>query len=236
LVAAEGGGGTAPPGGAFNFYYVDAATAAATLVGPIGFGVTCMDFHPTTGVLYATTAPTGGVLPRQLITIDPNTGAGTAVADLAEADMTNHRMPGCAFVGSTLYGGDASSLNFISVDVSTGIVTVIGPNAVAAPSGAFVSDAADANQYYFPNQGQPIYSTDIATGVMTPGATITGVPTGESYPGATYHNGATFALSRPAFGGGAPSLVTIDMVTGVGSSIGLPSTGHSLDALASPTR
>ncbi len=229
LVAAEGGGMTAPPGGAFNFYYIDDVTAAATLVGPIGFGVTCMDFHPTTGVLYATTAPTGGGLPRQLITIDPTTGAGTLVGSLVEADMTAHRMPGCAFVGGTLYGGDGMGLNFISVDVSTGIVTVIGPNGVASPSGAFVSDPADANQYYFP--AGIIYSTDITTGVMTAGATITGTGGGTQRGGA-FHNGATFAISSGAGG----QLVTIDMTTGVGSVIGTPTTSHRLDALASPTR
>ena len=147
--------------------------------------------------------------------------------------MTAHRMPDCAFVGGTLYGGDAMGLNFISVDVSTAIVTVIGPNAAAAPAGAFVSDAADANQYYFPHSGAPIFSADITTGVMTAGPAITGL-VNQSYGGATYHNGATFA-----FVASPPQLVTINMNTGVGAEIsasGTPATPHRLEALASPTR
>ena len=100
-----------------------------------------------------------------------------------------------------------------------------------ATAGAFVSDAADANQYYLPNESAPISSTDVATGVMTAGATITGLAAFERYVGATYHNGTVFAISQ-----GLQELVTIDMITGVGSVIGTPTSGHRLDALASPTR
>ncbi len=68
-----------------DLYTIDPTTGDATLVGSIGFNVTgAMDFHPVTGVLYATARRTSDATPV-LITIDTSTGAGTEVGPLVNS-------------------------------------------------------------------------------------------------------------------------------------------------------
>lgn len=50
-------------------------------IGDIGFGIAGMDFHPTTGELYASIARRNSGNKQGLITIDINTGAGTFLID-----------------------------------------------------------------------------------------------------------------------------------------------------------
>lgn len=60
-----------------NLYLIDPTTGAVTsTIGPIGFGVTGLAFDPIPGTLFGVTTTSGD---RQLITIDPATGAGTVV-------------------------------------------------------------------------------------------------------------------------------------------------------------
>ena len=65
--------------GASSLHRVNPQNGLATLVGAIGFDVVGeMAFHPLTGVLYAVgQRPSDGA--AVLITIDPATGAGTAI-------------------------------------------------------------------------------------------------------------------------------------------------------------
>jgi len=63
-----------------SLYELDPATAAATLVGATGFRyVTGLAYDPEHGQLYGAADPNNT---RTLITIDPSTGAGTAVGSL----------------------------------------------------------------------------------------------------------------------------------------------------------
>jgi len=65
-----------------NLYILNAATGAvSSTVGPIGFAVTGLAFHPTTGVLYGVTAVENSPPQPQpsLISINPSTGAGTLI-------------------------------------------------------------------------------------------------------------------------------------------------------------
>src|SRR5688500_19354782 len=68
-------GGASPNGLLLS---IDPATGGATVIAPILLGgvvpisITGMDFDPATGILYGTTA--GAAAPRNLVTIDPQTG------------------------------------------------------------------------------------------------------------------------------------------------------------------
>ena len=69
-----------PEGAASTLYTIDPATGAKTAVGAIGFDACSgMDFHPTTGILYATCIRSVPDPTHVLITIDPVTGTGTEV-------------------------------------------------------------------------------------------------------------------------------------------------------------
>lgn len=231
LLAAEGGGNPALP--AYNLYAIDAATGTARLLGPIGFGVTCMDFDPATGVLYGTTAPGSAGGARELITIDPATGAGTLVGPTNDGSGVNHRTPDCAFVGNVLYGTDGSGGNFISIDHTSGLVTVIGA-APVLPGGGFASDATSANTLYVTRSGTSIWTVDVGTPpFFTAGPNLVGT-FGGRMNSATFHNGTLYAVEGDG-PGGTRQLVTIDPATGVATPVG-PLLPSAIDALASPTR
>ncbi len=105
IYAAEGGDQS---GGVWNFYSIDPATGTATLIGPIGFGVTGMAFAPD-GTLYGTTSE-GGLSLGSLITIDTATGAGTLVGQMDDAAGVNNKLRDITFVGSIPYGTDPCTL------------------------------------------------------------------------------------------------------------------------------
>jgi hypothetical protein len=66
-----------------DFYALDAATGAESLIGPIGLDhMSAMDFHPTSGVLYGVAERSAADTTKVLITINPDTGAGTEVGPL----------------------------------------------------------------------------------------------------------------------------------------------------------
>src|SRR5438093_2991195 len=86
-----------------QLYTIDLATGQGTPVGSIGYGVSALAQHPTTGVLYGVTAP-GGAGVRNLIRIDPTTGTGSIIGSVGLgnfgiADMT-FRSDGTLFAWS----------------------------------------------------------------------------------------------------------------------------------------
>lgn len=105
-----------------NFYSIDPATGAATLIGPIGFrSVSAMDFHPRTGVLYATGRRLSGS-PNVLITINPLTGAGTEIGPLGSGNAQDMSFRNS---DAELFAYEQGSL--ITLNLMTGAATVIGP-------------------------------------------------------------------------------------------------------------
>ncbi len=92
------------------------------------FGVAGLAFDPNTNTLYGTTI---GLTP-QLITIDPVTGAGTAVGPLGRD------FAGLAFdpTTNTLYGTDPFSMLF-TIDPATGAATAVGSTGAAMQGLAF---------------------------------------------------------------------------------------------------
>lgn len=125
---------------ASTFYRVDAITGAPTLVGAIGFSsVDGIDFN-SSGTLFGIgqrLAP-GDPLDRTpvLLTIDPNTGAGTEVAaiklasnglnlDVPIQDISFRNSDGALFAYAT---GDTYTINTV-----TGVATLVGASGIAAP-------------------------------------------------------------------------------------------------------
>ncbi len=65
-----------------ELYILDKSDGSiGTTVGPIGFAVTGLAIHPTTGVLYGSTSNNDANFPGHLITINKETGQGTIVGD-----------------------------------------------------------------------------------------------------------------------------------------------------------
>ena len=237
ILLADGGGEPAPA--VHNLYAFDARSGRMDLAGPIGFAVTAMDFHPTTGVLYGTTATRTGCCPasgRELITIDPATGAGTLVGPTNDADGVNHLIPGVTFVGDVLYGTDGPGNNLVTIDVTSGLVTVVAGGRPLGPGGAFAADAAGANVYYMTENTSTLWSVDVSTGVFTAGPPLEG--SGGSLivmSGATFHNGWLYAIESSS-GIGIRQLVVVNTNEGFFSPVGPVIEGSAINAMASATR
>lgn len=236
ILVADGGGNPAPP--AWDLWAFDPLTDVWHVVGPIGFGVTCMDFEPGTGTLYGATAP-GNAGARQLITIDPVTGAGTAVGTLLEGGATNHVVQGMTFVGATLYGNSGGAGSIVTINTATAAVTVAFINGVTAPGGGLASDVANSNPFYMVGDTAPLVQANIGTMTMVPVVMLNGF----SFPGvlksATFHQGTLYAMDAENSVQGMPSaqqIVTVDTVMGQLAPAGSAPPSMFASAIASRTR
>lgn len=121
---------------------IDPATAAVTVVAPVGDDLSGMAFDPTNGTLYASSSGEANVRDA-LFTIDKATGATTLVG----VTGLGGAIPGLCFdAAGNLYGakGGGSKLNdLLAIDKSTGAATVIGSTGLYSVSGlAFAMPAA----------------------------------------------------------------------------------------------
>jgi hypothetical protein len=149
-------GATAGGVGSFPsvFYSIDPSTGAATAIGSIGFrSVSAMDFHPVTGVLYATgrRVSDGRLV---LITINPATGAGTEVGPLGSGfnvqDMSfrNSDATLFAYIEGSLY----------TVNTATGAATRVG----------FVNFFPEGNAIAFSPTDTLYYANEAILGQINP--------------------------------------------------------------------
>ena len=155
-----------------NFYSIDTTTGAATLIGSatnnLGEGYTGLSWDPTSGNLYAASATCGSA--SHLWTIDPNTGASTAVAEIQGV--------ACAIAIAIDSAGDMYAIDIVNdtlyavnkADGSASAIGSIGFNANYAQDMAF--DLSTNTLYYagfdasaFTDQ---IYTVDLTTGLATP--------------------------------------------------------------------
>jgi DNA-binding beta-propeller fold protein YncE len=142
LLGTIGACNNAKPGGACTqtstLVQIDPSTGALVqVIGPVGFTVNGLAWDSTTDTLYATTA-TGDTAFHGLITIDPNTGAGTPV----NPSLVNFGLsPDPRFIGSPIHSLTIDSNGhlaawydefpppvgvtdtFVTIDKATGIAT-----------------------------------------------------------------------------------------------------------------
>ncbi|HJR36440.1 MAG TPA: hypothetical protein VJ817_15900, partial [Gemmatimonadales bacterium] len=128
-----------------SLYSIDRGigAGAATLIGPIGFNrVGAMDFHPTTGVLYATGQRPADNTPV-LITINVITGAGTEVGPTGTTGVVadlSFRSDGTLF----LYDANPPQHRLYTVNLATGAAILKGPTGLNNTGGNGIGfDAAD---------------------------------------------------------------------------------------------
>jgi IPTL-CTERM motif len=217
LYGATGAGATS------NLYTISTITGAATVVGPIGQGVTGMAFN---GTMYGvTTGPSA--CSRCLISINTTTGAGTVIGPLG---LTISELEFGA--NGTLYGWSESSDELASINTTTGAATTIpgsglntfGDGMALLGGVMYVMPEGDNSTYY---------TVNTTTGTTTLAGTLTNSPNGT---GAAVSAAATNPATNVVFAGinnfnVAPSfLVTVNMATGVITNVGTTVTG--IDALA----
>jgi hypothetical protein len=229
LYGADGAGGNP----ATNLYILDPTTGGiVTTVGPIGFAVTGLATHPTTGILYATTANASPTSPGALIAINTTTGAGVLIGDL---HPTNQTAADITFgADGTLYGWlEANDDDLVTIDLTTGAATIVG-NAGLSTAGGGLAGSSNPLLLFGEGDGGCMDTIDTGTGAATTCvATLDGTADWQ-IPAADHNAGGTlYAVRMDDAGGSNPrpaELITIDTTTGAVTVIG--DTVDRLDAIA----
>ena len=218
-------------------YTMDTTTGLVdSTIGPIGFRVTGLAFHPTTGVLYGTTSNNSTASPRSLITIDPTTGVGTLIGSTSGDVMTD-----IAFNSAgTLYGWsgwrDRGTSDLNTIDLTTAAATILGDFGEDTSGNGLAFDGSGTlyADLRFPTPGF-VHTIDPATGL----AAGTTAKTGGFSPSQFFNSmtfdptsGLMFGISRqfPLW-----TLMTFDTTTGSVTQIGPEQSLIRFDALAFQT-
>jgi hypothetical protein len=197
-----------------------------------------MDFAPD-GTLYGTTAPGAGTALRELISIDPVTGMGTYIGTTDDGAATNLTLQGSAFVAGVLYAFDATGGRYGFVNLTTGLVTIVGLVPGLAPGGGYAVNAANALGFYMTSDVGNLQSVNIATGTLTNGPALSGYSQfGGRLKSATFHAGTLYAVSAitPGAAGTNRQVVSINTATGVITAEGPALTSMLAGGMASRTR
>lgn len=176
LYAALGG-----PNTTSDLYLLNPTDASETSIGPIGFAMTGLAFHPTSGVLYGVTNNNSASNPRSLITVNTTTGAGTLVGSLGLATPIND----CAFDSAgNLYGFRQSTRTLYQINTATGTATQVASGPITGPSvfGDPVTgmgadfDGSDVMVVVAREVSHPYYTVDEHTGAATEQVPLTDSP------------------------------------------------------------
>lgn len=202
--------------------------AVLDTIGPIGYAITGLAIHPSTGVLYGVTGNSDADAPGSLITIDKATGAGTLVGGLgggqAAADITFG-------ADGTLFGWlEPSSDDLATIDLTTGAATIVGESGLSTFGSAL---AGNGNPLTFAGEGDSgcLHQIDMTTGAASCPVSLDG-STDVAISAASYDSaGRLFAVRLVNQGaGGTSELITIDPSTGAITVVGASVNG--LDAIA----
>jgi outer membrane autotransporter protein len=220
------GGGTLS-----DLYILNPANGAATSLGPTGFSISGLRFDPTSGVLYGSSARTGAG-GRNLITINPFSGAGTIVGPFAAGNET---MSDLAFTkNGTLYGWSEPSRDDLhTINKVTGAATSVGNAGLSTFGSGLTANSADV--LYFTGNGPngALRIVDKNTGQTTIVATMSGapLPNGATNALAFDSHDVLYAINGGDFGPNSPAhLVLINTTTGAVTDLG--ATLNGMDALA----
>ena len=206
-----------------TLYTIATTTPSATII-----GTESRDISPEIelggGVIYAT-ADDGTYTNTYLYSIDPATGLTTStLTTTLPAD--GNVLTALEFVGNTLYaglttgGGGATFL--ATVNLTTGIVTTVGPTGANSPFGGLAYDTRTSIMYAVTAGGSAgrLFTVNLATGAatvvgpITVGGTAIGTTALEFGP-----SGTLYALPNPkdALAG---HLLTVNPGTGAATDLG----------------
>lgn len=201
------------------------ATMIVTTIGSIGFPLTGMAFT-SDGTLYGSES-TSFSGTADLITINTTTGAGTTVGPLNTSGGVNQQaVPDIAAIGLQLYGWTESGDHFMTIDRTTGIVSVFTPSTGSFGSG-LAADAA-GTMYAALSGGTGLLRTvNISTGTTSSLVTMSG--SFDAINSLTWHEGELYGILKSF---PTAALGRINTTTGVITNLG--PIAASVDALASP--
>jgi hypothetical protein len=133
--------GASAAGGPGELYILDSASGAVLQdVGPlndsgsVNYGITGLAFHPTTRVLYGSTANNVAATRAKLVTINTNSGLVTVIGSYGMASGT---LADIAFDSAgNLWGiSSVGGARLYSINITTGQATLVGSSGVTGTSG-----------------------------------------------------------------------------------------------------
>ncbi len=223
--------------GLSTLYTANPTSGATTMVGAIGFERCGAMDSDATGTLYAACERADGSNTPVLITIDPNTGAGTEIGPTG----INGAIGDISFRGAdgTLFAFDAFNdpqHTLFTLDTGTGAATLVGDTGLSADGGnGMTFDGADT-LWHSARNGPDLNTLDQTSGVASFVTTLTmpaGLPPAARISAKDYNpvDGEIWGVLKEGQGADSPSdLVTVDTATGVVTLVA--PTIQSLDALA----
>jgi hypothetical protein len=170
LYGADGAGGTTS-----NLYILNPATGAVvTTVGNIGFAVTGLAIHPSTGVMYGSTGRMSATSPHSLITIDKTTGAGTLVGTFLVGSAET--MADLTFTSDgTLYGWlEPSTDSLFTINTATGQATLVGNSGLDTFGSGLAASSANVLFYAGFGDTGDLDTINRTTGLPTTVGTLNG--------------------------------------------------------------
>jgi hypothetical protein len=231
---------TGSKGAAGVLYTVNPTTAAFSAVGPITTGagalsMTGLAFNPLNGTLYGITGLESLASPRNLVTINPATGAATVIGALTDP-FGSVGLSDISFRSDgTLFGISPGTL--YTINLGSAALTSIGSTGENPPGGGLAFNPA-GTLYSAGSAVGTVDTLNTTTGARTVGPTLTNSP----------HAGSLGAMNALAFSSAsvlygtdsdraqngattvAVNLVTINTTTGVVTNVGvLP---NDVDAIA----
>ena len=222
------------PSGPATLYAIDLATGDADPIGPIGFQrCGAIDFDAL-GVLFGMCERADGSDTPVLITINPDTGAGTEVGPTgisgAISDISFRNSDG------VLYAFDAINNpqhTIYQIDTTTGVATFVGDTGLSQAGGNGMAFSLD-DILYHSSSNAVLNIIDQLTGVAMPVRPLI-FPFGLSSPRLAAKefrpsDGTLFAVLKEGGGPGNERLVTVDVSSGVVAIVGPTAAG--MDGLA----
>ena len=201
-----------------GLHLLDLASGTTTLVGPMGVGVTGLDYGPD-GLLYGVQAE-GRNYPG-ILTMDPLDGSQTLISETSDIGSIS----AFAWADGVLYGWTENGDVLNSIDPLTGDVTLLGYS-TGSLHNCFAAD--DSEQLFLVNNG-----TVSLVDPVTPSVTVLGVISGMAATngtGCTFHEGDLYVAT-----GSPKRLYQVDLPTLTATDMGI-SLSDNIDAIASPTR
>ncbi len=205
-----------------------------SLSGEVGFYITGLAFHPTSGILYGATF--NGT--QNLITIDLETGIGTLLGEMQDPDTNPIQMDDITFRSDgTLFGWSTNEQDLYTIDVSscntvTCLVTKVSDSGLGTYGNGLAFDSND-NLYLFGDGDNSFYQIDPSTGLSL-GNTVFSNPSGNDYVigGASFDANDVLYASRLNYGDTPSDLITIDLDTGNITSLGNNTDMKYMDPIA----
>jgi hypothetical protein len=226
-----------------RLYSINPATGAVIQdIGPLNdatganYPVTGLAFHPTTGVLYGSSANASTAAQATLVTIDPITALVTVIGAFNAGPVSGSGNPATmadlSFDPTTgnLYGiGSVGGPQLYSINTLTGQATVVGATGLTSTSGGGLAISSGGIFYGTPTSSR-FGTYNSTTGAFTNIANPT-KPVGGAYAALAFDGSVLYGLDLGPDSAGKPThLVTIDQITGAVTPLG--GSIAQLDAIA----